>query len=160
MTWVGIGHTPRGDDKHVYGSVHWTAGCDIEVRLVGSENGRTLNLMLETVKSNDGERNYKHAISLEFGPEPHDGLVRIKEIQATDPDLVSQSTDATFKVIKAIEGLGGQATTTQIADETGLPASNVNRMLRSPRGGFVLVSSSGKEQYYGMKTKEAYHDND
>jgi len=160
MTWVGIGHTPRGDDKHIYGSVHWTAGCDIETRLVGSENGRTLNLMLETVKSNDGERNYKHAISLEFGQEPQEGLVRIREIQATDPDLVSQSTDATFKVINAIAGFGGQATTTQIADETGLPASNVNRMLRSPRGRFVLVSTSGKEQYYGIKAKDVYHDND
>ena len=160
MTWVGIGHTPRGDDKHVYGSVHWTAGCDIEVRLVGSENGRTLNLMLETVKSNDGERNYKHAISLEFGPEQHDGLTRIREIQANDPDLVAQSNDTVFKILSAIEALGGRGTTTQIAAEADLQQSNVNRQLRSPNGKFVLVGSNGKERYYGIRDRDVYHDND
>ena len=149
-TWVGIGHTPRGDDKHVFGSVHFTAGCDIETRLVATETGSVTNLLLETVKANDGRRNYKKALSLEFG-EPQEGLIGIREIDFNDPELIAQSTDVTMKIANTIEALGGKATPNQIADELAMHASNVTRTLKTPNGKFVLVTTEGRNHYYGIK---------
>jgi len=147
-TWLGIGHTPRGDDKHVFGSVHFTAGCDVETRLVGTERGNVTNLLLETVKANDGRRNYKHAISLEFGD--HDGLIGIKEIDFSDPGLIALSTDVTMKIASAIQFLGGKGTPSQIAEELDMYASNVTRALKNAEK-FVLVSEEGRNHYYGVK---------
>ena len=159
LTWLGVGHTPRDNDKHVFGSVHFTAGCDIETRLVGSEHGNSLHLMLESVKANDAPRNYKHAIALDFGAEQAEGLVGIREIQADDPDLISQSTDSSFKIAHAIEELGGKATTRQIAEAADLYDSNVSRILRSPKGKFIQLPGDGKEKYYAIRAND-YHDND
>ena len=154
LTWLGVGHTPRGDDKHVFGSVHFTAGCDIEVRLVGSEYGHTLNLLLETVKANDSKRNFKHAISLEFGAEEQEGLVGIREIQADDPGLVVQSTDNSFRIAHAIELLGGKATPSEIAEETGIALPNVSKVLTGSKGKFVFLEdesrNAGRNKYYGV----------
>ena len=158
MTWLGIGHTPRGDDKHVFGSVHFTAGCDIETRIVGSEHGHTLNLMLETVKSNDGPRNYKHAIALEFSGDQPGGLISIREIGVDDPDLVAQSSDAGFQIAQAIDRLGGKATASQIAEEIpSMYANNITRTLRDPKRDFVELGKEGRENYYGNKP-HVYHD--
>jgi len=154
LTWLGVGHTPRGDDKHIFGSMHFTAGCDIEVRLVGSEYGHTLNLLLETVKANDSKRNFKHAISLEFGAEEQEGLVNIREIQTDDPGLVVQSTDNPFRIAHAIELLGGKATPSEIADETGIALPNVSKVLTGSRGKFVFLEeesrNAGRNKYYGV----------
>ena len=153
LSWLALGHTPRGDDKHVFGSVHFTAGCDIETRLVGSEQGHTLNLMLETVKSNDGPRNYKHALSLTFG-EVQEGLVGIREIPTDDPGLVAQSTDNTFRIAHAIEVLGGKATPSQLADETGIALPNVSKVLTGSKGRFIFLEeesrNAGRNRYYGV----------
>ena len=154
LTWLGVGHTPRGDDKHIFGSMHFTAGCDIEVRLVGSEYGHTLNLLLETVKANDSKRNFKHAISLEFGAEEQEGLVNIREIQTDDPGLVVQSTDNPFRIAHAIELLGGKATPSEIADETGIALPNVSKVLTGSKGKFVFLEeesrNAGRNKYYGV----------
>jgi len=152
LTWMGVGHTPREDSKHIYGSVHFTAGCDIETRLVGSEYGHTLNLLLETVKANDSKRNFKHAISLEFGAEEQEGLVNIREIQTDDPGLVAQSTDNSFRIAHAIETLGGMATPSEIADETGIQLPNVSRILTGSKGKFIVKGSSrdGRSKQYGV----------
>ena len=152
LTWMGVGHTPREASKHIYGSVHFTAGCDIETRLVGSEYGHTLNLLLETVKANDSKRNFKHAISLEFGAEEQEGLVNIREIQTDDPGLVAQSTDNSFRIAHAIETLGGMATPSEIADETGIQLPNVSRILTGSKGKFIVKGSSrdGRSKQYGV----------
>ena len=152
LTWLGVGHTPREDSKHIFGSVHFTAGCDIETRLVGSEDGHTLNLLLETVKANDSKRNFKHAISLEFGAEEQEGLVNIREIQTDDPGLVAQSTDNAFRIAHAIEMLGGMATPSEIADETGIQLPNVSRILTGSKGKFIVKGNSrdGRSKQYGV----------
>lgn len=57
LTWVGIGHTPRSDSEHLYGSVHYDAGCDLMVKVSGGVNstseGSEHGLRLEVTKSND-----------------------------------------------------------------------------------------------------------
>ena len=155
LTWVGIGHTPRETDKHVFGSSHFTNGCDIEVRLVGSEKNHTLNLLLETVKANDGRKNLKAGLALDFGPEPQDGLIGIRRLSEDDPELVEQSVDAQYKVAHAIKELGGTATPTQIAEELDAQLPNVSRILNKSNQ-FVHLESSGTKKLYGLKTQDSF----
>lgn len=53
-TWGGIGHTPRGDAEHVFGSVHFDAGEDIGVQVLSDKkpNG-DVGIMLTVTKRND-----------------------------------------------------------------------------------------------------------
>ena len=147
-TWLGLGHTPRNDSQHVFGSVHFTAGADVETRLVAKEHGNITNLLLETVKANDSRRNFKHAISLEFGTE-QEGLIAIKEIDFNDPELIEESMDVALKIAHTIDYFNGTASPKQIADELGMHASNVTRMLTSREEQFVLVKEEGRSRYYG-----------
>jgi len=154
-SWLGLGHTPRNDSQHVFGSVHFTAGADVETRLVAKEHDNITNLLLETVKANDSRRNFKHAISLEFGTE-QEGLIAIKEIDFNDPELIMESTDVSLKVAQTIEFLGGKASPSEIAEHLAMQPNNVTRTLRNPKQ-FVFLSKDGRNHYYGNKDN-IYHD--
>jgi hypothetical protein len=39
ISWLAIGHTPRSDATHLYGSVHFDAGADVVVRQISQQAG-------------------------------------------------------------------------------------------------------------------------
>ncbi len=53
-TWVALAHTPRGDDQHLYGSVHFEAAADVLVKVTKSQKERgPLGIGLEITGDND-----------------------------------------------------------------------------------------------------------
>lgn len=52
-TWIGIGHTPRGDSTHIYGSVFLDAAADILLRQKSERQEHSLGVGLEVTKAND-----------------------------------------------------------------------------------------------------------
>ena len=55
-TWVAIGHTTKaemGKAEHVFGSVHFIAGCDLEVKVATERGEKKLGLSLTIVKGNE-----------------------------------------------------------------------------------------------------------
>jgi len=158
LTWLGIGHTPRGDDKHVFGSVHFTAGCDIEIRLVSAEQGKTLTAMLETVKSNDGPLHWKTAVALEFGETAQEGLVGVRRTTVDDNiAIASQSTDEVLRISQAIAQLDGEASPTMIQEVTGIKLPNISSRLQDTSK-FVFIRRDGRNKLFGLKA-HAYPDN-
>ena len=65
-TWVAIGHSPRGDETHEFGSVMFRAGVDIEVRVTSERRDQTLGIGLEMIKSNDTAAKSQDVLSLTF----------------------------------------------------------------------------------------------
>lgn len=74
-SWLGVAHTPRGDENHLYGSVHFEAGANVVVKLLSEKSGDTMGIALEVTKEND------------LGPTP-------KEILAYDSTRTGSATFA------------------------------------------------------------------
>ena len=52
-TWIAIGHTPRADSDHVYGSQHFDAGQDIGIKVASERKENLLGVSLKVTKAND-----------------------------------------------------------------------------------------------------------
>lgn len=127
VAWIGIGHTPRSDTTHLYGSVHQEAGADIVASLETEPFGLNgLKLALAIQKSNDFRMRGAMEFEMRFGP---DGL---KEIAATS--LVE--VDDPYAVIRNLLRRG-KLTVDAIARETGLPEVIIRATLG--RKGFIEV---------------------
>lgn len=55
-SWCALAHTPRSDESHLYGSVHFEAGMDVGVKLTtqAKDEGLTVGVALTVTKANDG----------------------------------------------------------------------------------------------------------
>ena len=80
-TWCGIGHTPRDDNSHIYGSVHFEAGEDIGVRVSTlSRTNHGMILSLEIDKANDmAQKIGKQYYELMFDSR---GLIEAREVSS------------------------------------------------------------------------------
>lgn len=65
-SWGAIGHTPREDETHEYGSIMFQAGQDIGVRLTSERINSRLGIGLEVSKVNDAEPAKQEVLALEF----------------------------------------------------------------------------------------------
>lgn len=52
-TWGALAHTPRSDDSHVYGGIHFDAAADIMIRLASQRDETQLGIQLQCTKAND-----------------------------------------------------------------------------------------------------------
>jgi hypothetical protein len=66
-SWVGLAHTPRSDESHLYGGVHFEAGADVVVRLLSEQDeDGPLGIGLDITKQNDVGRVPMWTAALEF----------------------------------------------------------------------------------------------
>ena len=65
--WLAIGHTPREDGSHVYGSQMFDAGMDIGVQATPSETASWKAVGLRMTKANDIPIAPLYVLGLRFG---------------------------------------------------------------------------------------------
>lgn len=73
-SWLAIGHAPRADATHLYGSIHFDAGADVVISLRSAQKDDSLLVGLEVTKANDIKRPPIKALALMFDD---DGLIGI-----------------------------------------------------------------------------------
>ena len=154
-TWLALGHTPRSDETHIYGGVHFEAGEDIGVQLLSQHiEDNTLGIGLKVVKANDVRMPGMSIFGMEFGLS---GLqVAYKANNGQFPDLeagVGAKTTVLEDVFNYILEVG-EASGTEIARETGRDRANVATLLRSDKR-FVVARKQGATVYYGLRTDRA-----
>lgn len=148
-TWIALGHTPRQDKTHLYGSIHYECGEDIGVLVRSTllEDG-TLGIGLDMQKANDGRLARMRIWALEFN-EWTLAMVReaapdeFEEVESARPH---RTTDDIANYLQQ----AGQATAAEIAEELGLQRTNVVRVLRNGKQ-FVKLPKVGRKQPYGLK---------
>lgn len=149
-TWVAIGHSPRADETHVYGSQMFTAAADVEVQLKAqtSRDEACTGVGLQVTKANDIPTGGLGVHVLEWGPLGLTGIRKPRpgefaEIEAAVRQSMEQEIE---EFIKA----NGPQSATFIAKRLNKNRANVATMLtRSPR--FEKVASTGgKEVLYGL----------
>lgn len=149
-TWVALGHTPRGDESHIFGSQMFDAAADITVRLTSQQEDRgPLGIGLELDKRNDVGRARQEVIALEFDDY---GLARIRPARANEfADVEASRKTSTKDQIKDYlrSCPTGTAHASEIADELNIRRETVVRHLATSE--FTMVRKDGRYAYYGIR---------
>jgi len=153
VSWVTLGHTPRGDETHVFGSQMYTAAADLEIQLLTERKADgTLGAGTKGAKANDVALPPLTIIAYEFDKL---GLSHLRiarpgeflriENENANLDLVGQITDYLTQ---------GAASATEIATNISSKRSTVASALSRNPGLFTVVGKEGKATLYGNVTHE------
>jgi hypothetical protein len=150
-TWVALGHTPRADDRHVYGSQMYDAAIDVGVQLSSVHNKRSgaLGIGMQVVKANDFAPPEQARLTLDFN---ESGLSAVRP--ATQGEFPELEQARPVRVVEEIEDFlleFGKASATQIAKEIGRARPEVARWLRTSR--FQKGPKVGKSVLYTVASE-------
>jgi hypothetical protein len=145
-TWVGIGHTAWNGD-HVYGSVHFEAGCDIAVKVSKEEKDQELGLGLTIVKANDLPKGRTKYLALEFD---QDNLSGVRVPQATEflDLLLDQGLSREQKIEQYLSEVDCSYAG-EISDSIDVARSHVTAILRTSKK-FQRVKKENRRDFYGL----------
>jgi hypothetical protein len=151
-TWVGIGHTGRAQEERLYGNIMFEAGVDVAVKLnsVRVDEGRIVNL--EVTKANDIA--FPKKLYLRLGFDNH-GLDVIRHVNDDDMAMLKDTSDENpdSAISDSLMAFEGQATSTEIAQHSGISRRTVARHLRNRRDLYQVVKTEGRSMYYGLKAR-------
>jgi hypothetical protein len=152
--WLAIGHPPRGDKDHIYGSVMFDAGEDIGIQVLSELQGLTRGVALKMVKANDTAFSPTAYYALEFA-EDNSGLTAIRPAQGSEfPELAAGQKLTRLQLVKRYleNHPTGAATATEIAEALETSRANLYQVLNS--GAFVKLPKQGHEQPYGLASTQ------
>lgn len=151
-SWIGIGHTPRDDEGHIYGSTFFEAAADVMLPMLSQHVDDRIGIGLKINKENDIGVRPMERIALEFRPE--EGLVGVRPARPNEfPELTEAAVskdsasrpDLVIRYLKQV----GDATATEISNAIGLNRSNLYDMLGKDAR-FRLTRKVGRAVYYGV----------
>lgn len=153
-SWFALGHSPRGDDTHVFGSMMFDAAADVMVQLVSqvAREKWEVGIGLEVTKANDFLPPEMQVLALQFSEEGL-GLVGVR--QASRREFGTLNTrqersmpDAVFTYVTE----HGEASPSAVADATGFNRSNVSTFLAND--GRFVARKNGREMLYRIVLSE------
>lgn len=151
-TWVAVGHSPRADDTHVYGSQMFTAAADVEVQLKSqtSRNEGCTGVGLTVEKANDIPTGAMTMHVLEWG---EFGLTGIRKPRVGEfAEIEAMQHRSLEEEIEDFIRTNGPQSATVIGRTLGKNRANVAALLsRSPRFE-KLPNKDGREVLYGLAT--------
>jgi len=150
-SWLALAHTPRANEEHIYGGIHFEAGADVTVQLLSQqEEDGTLGVGFQSNKQNDMPPIPLTIYAMTFNDFGLTDFRKAKPFEFTKiEERQNKSVDALMKDF-ILEQETADATATKIADALSANRSYVARML-SGSGKFVETRKVGREVYYGVK---------
>ena len=149
--WGALAHSPRGDDSHIFGSVHFEAGQDVGVKLLSqrSSDGMTLGVGLQVTQANDVRTGGLSFIALDF--DERTGLTAIRPSNGREfPDIASQRPlNKADAIAEYLLGVGKDAAP-EIAEAVGYRRDEVSREL-SRNSRFVSAGKDGRKLLYAVR---------
>ena len=145
-SWYAIGHTPRADKGHLFGSVHWDAGADIQIKVSSERKENALGLRLEVVKANDLAFPQPEYLALEFDDE---GLASVRT--ASSSEFLELAAGEKLTRLEELVAYVKEVTltgATSASEAIGLGRSHVSELLNKPP--FVFVKMEGRTRLYGL----------
>lgn len=150
-SWLAIGHTPRQDSTHLYGSVHFEAAEDIGLLLLTqqTEDGK-LGLGLQVVKANDIAIPPLKVFALEFNDA---GLQVLRTASRSEfPEIATARKMSLADEVEEYLRESLKATATEIAQELKRNRSNVSTVLNNDLR-FIQVGRNGTQVLYGLRAR-------
>jgi hypothetical protein len=147
-TWLGIGHTARGADDHIYGATHFQYGADVEVKMLSERQESLLGINLTITKANDIALPKPSYFAFEFG---ESGLQKFRTANASEfPELAGSTASAIDRAFDFITEQPESKTNTQaLARGLSVSEARANIILQNRR--FVKLPREGRLQMYGLR---------
>ena len=147
--WLGIAHTPRADESHIFGSTFFEAGADIMVKLASERSSATqMGISLQITKANDFGIPSPEAFRFTFDEWGLKGAVRAK-VSDFPVLYAGQAVTPVQEIINYLRNEKGEASATEIADALKKNRSFVSRVLNDDKR-FVKLRR-GQEVLYGYQ---------
>lgn len=152
-TWFAIGHTPRNDNTHLYGSVMFDAGEDLGVSIASEQRQRLdgmyeLGMVTQLRKGNDTGRHTADYYRLTFDEGGLTGIGRATEKDY--PELVDTKDLPLVEQLRyAIHSAGGMISPTRAAQAVNGDRTKISKLFNESDQ-FVFVRAEGKERLYGL----------
>jgi len=147
-TWVALAHTPRSDETHLYGGIHFEAGADVVVQLNSEQDeGGPLGLGLQIVKNNDTGKWPQWTAALEFS---ETGLTGIRRARSGEFLQVEGGKKQSVReqLVQHLLDVGARSAS-EIASDLGMNRSQISRMLAKDSA-FVKAGTLGRTQLYAV----------
>jgi len=147
--WVAIGHTPANNQDKLFGSMHFQAGCDIEVKIQAALEEKTVGVAMSIQKSNDIGRYSPAYLALEFS-DPDRPITNIREarpeefrqfIEKQAPDL-----DSLIAYMRDV----GKVTAGQASEDLGISRTTITSWFSRYKKVFRLEGREGRHTYYSL----------
>ncbi|KKN76481.1 hypothetical protein LCGC14_0369900 [marine sediment metagenome] len=148
-TWLALAHSPRANDDHVYGGIHFDAAADIVIQLLSevSPDG-TLGIGLNVVKTNDTSTPPMQILAYEFG---ENGLKHIRKAKPLEfPEITSKPKTTMLQEVMGYLDEHEQASATEISEELNRSRPKISEMLKH-NSNFTPIKKDGKSVIYGLK---------
>ncbi len=153
-TWFALGHSPRGDESHVYGSQMFDGACDLAVQLQSQVSGdkASTGIRLKVSKANDIPEGFTSTHVLEWGAAGLSGIrpSRLGEFAALDA-LRKIGIEEACRMM-AGSATGGLVTASAVATEFDLNRSNVATFLSQSEDWQVVKRGANNLALYGLKS--------
>lgn len=156
VAWIAIGHAPRADDTHLFGSVMFDAAADVVINLVTEQapGQTTLGVGLKVPKANDMAIPAMSKFAYEFDmlglsavrPALTNEFMEVEDREALSP------RDSVRRFLYA----NGEATATEIAVALARSVSYVARILREPNSPFIQTRQVGRDKFYAVGVQPGY----
>jgi hypothetical protein len=148
-SWVGLAHTPRSDENHLYGSVHFEAGADVVVQLASEQEGEgPLGIGLQITKSNDIGKRPMWIGALEFD---RFGLSVARHAHLREfPDVEGMRKLSKLEQVRQHLLDMGALPVQQICAEVGIDRSDLYRLFRAHPHTFTALERVGRTQRWGI----------
>ena len=140
ISWLGLAHTPRNDDSHVYGSIHFEAGADLVVKLNSQKKENLLGVTFETVKENDIGKNTIQLIACEFEEEGLYGIGHAKNGEL--PGIENGGLSLLDRLVDHIRA-NGSSTAVEVSRNLQANRSSVSKLFND-QSRFINLGRSGK----------------
>jgi hypothetical protein len=148
-TWLALGHTPRGDDSHLYGSVHFDAGADLLVQLLSQQDETgPLGIGLQLIKRNDVAWQPLSILALEFSVT---GLQTVRHARRGEFPQIEQDQKRSLKQ-ELLDYIldAGTASASAAAKDLKRNRTNVAHLLANDPA-FIPTGRDGHKQLYGVR---------
>jgi hypothetical protein len=153
--WLGIGHSPRGDASHVYGSMMFEAGQDIGIQALSERKGNLNGVALKVTKANDMRFPPISYLAMEFADDDS-GLTSIREARKSEfPELsISGPISRTQQALNFIHDQpDGAASVKEVAEGINMAISNASVMLKEGAA-FQSLPKEGRTRRYRAAAPE------
>jgi len=152
-SWLSLAHTPRQNEGHLYGSIHFEAGADVIIQLLSQQkDDGTLGVGFQSTKANDIPPIPMSIYAMEF---TETGLSDFRKAKSFEfPEIEEKRKRDTDDLIEEfiLDRETGDATASEIAEALGLNRSHLSTMLHGSDR-YIQRRKVGRSVYYGVKTK-------
>ena len=147
--WLALGHTPREDATHLFGSQMFDAAADVMVRMATEQQENLLGIALNVSKANDVATGQPQQFAYHFDANGLWGVDRAAEGQFYELPSFKSPRD----LVRDFLMTEGTSDPTTIAAALDLPRTTVQSLLRKDTNTFVFTGKDGRKSLYGVLSK-------